>query len=519
MKPLLLLLLTVFFQLSGCAQNQPPSSVEQPTTLQDTADSEPVESNEPVELECPVPYYSNIWDRVLAFYQLDIDHQDRSVDAQLNWYRKHQSYILRVGERAKRYLYFIMEQIEIRQMPGELALLPIVESAFEPFAYSHGRAAGVWQFIPSTGRIFGLKQDWWQDGRRDIRASTNAALDYLASLNRQFKGDWLLALAAYNSGAGTVRKAIRKNRKKGLGTDFWSLKLPKETEAYVPKLVALARLLKYQEDYGISWTEIPNQPYFSVVETGGQIDLSQLAELSDTPLDEIYHLNPGFNRWATHPNGPHEALIPIEKKPLYLERLPQLPANERVKWQRYTIRSGDSLIKIAKRFHTTPAALKQANGLTSNRIRARQVLLIPSAIAKYSTYAHSQKERMKRLKTARRPDKHHRSEYRVQQGDSLWSIARKFGTSSKTLARWNGMAPKDPIISGQKLLVWQKSKRGAREVIRKVRYNVRSGDSLARIADKFDVKIKDIRRWNTRSTNRKYLKPGQILTLYVDVTR
>ncbi len=186
--------------------------------------------------------YEDIWQRIIASYQLDTNIDNPRIEAQLNWYKSHQAYMDRVAERGVRYLHFIAEQIEARNVPGELALLPIVESAFDPFAYSHGRASGVWQFIPSTGRDFGLQQDWWHDGRRDIRAATEAALMYLDALQREFNGDWLLALAAYNSGAGTVRKAMRKNRARGRATDFWSLDLPKETRDYVPKLIALARL-------------------------------------------------------------------------------------------------------------------------------------------------------------------------------------------------------------------------------------------------------------------------------------
>lgn len=464
--------------------------------------------------------YNDIWSRIVAAYQLDTSVDNPRIDAQLQWYSSHQEYMNRVADRGVRYLHYIAEQIEARDVPGELALLPIVESAFDPFAYSHGRASGVWQFIPSTGRDFGLTQDWWYDGRRDIRAATEAALMYLDALQREFNGDWLLALAAYNSGAGTVRKAMRLNRSRGKPTDFWSLDLPQETRDYVPKLIALAKLIREPEKYGVNLTPLPDERYFAVVNTGGQIDLSQVAELSDTPLDEVYRLNPGFNRWATRPEGPHEILVPFASRDTFEDQLAALPAHSRLKWQRYAVRNGDSLITIARQFHTTPEALKDANGLHTNIIRAGEQLLIPGAFKPQEAYSHSVSQRLDRLKSLRRPGNSQKVEYQVRSGDSFWGIARSHDVSVSQLARWNGMAPGDPLRAGQTLVIWsQKSSPSKREVIRKINYRVRSGDSLARISAKFNVRISDLKRWNADQVRSKYLQPGQMLTLYVDVMR
>jgi membrane-bound lytic murein transglycosylase D len=463
----------------------------------------------------------NLWDRVRNQFSLNLELESSRIDSELKWFARHQSYLNRVSDRSARYLYFIMEQIEARGMPGEMALLPIVESAFEPFAYSHGRAAGVWQFIPGTGHIYGLKQDWWHDGRRDIRRSTIAALKFLEGLSREFNGDWMLALAAYNSGAGTVRKAIRKNKRKGLPTDFLSLSLPKETRAYAPKLIALARLLKDPEKYGVSFPAIENTPYFAVVDTGGQIDLSQAAEMADVDLEEIYRLNPQFNQWATSPNGPHEILVPASPQDIFMTRLAELPANQRIKWQRYKIRSGDSLISIAKKFHTTPDALKQVNPIRNNLLRAGDMLLIPTAFKNAKTYAYSAANRLSKKQALTRGAKGSKKlSYTVQSGDSFWSLSKKHKVSVGKIAKWNGMAPKDPIKPGQKLVIWSKtaSINNNREIIRKIRYRVRNGDSLYLIADKFNVKVKDINRWN-QLKNKKYLQPGEQLILYIDVTQ
>ena len=465
------------------------------------------------------PNEQNLWQRIINAYGFDQSINNPRVQAQLNWYKKHQGYMDRMASRAQRYMFYIAEQIDVRDIPGELALLPIVESAFDPFAYSHGRASGVWQFIPSTGRDFGLKQNWWYDGRRDISASTVAALSYLEALQREFKGDWLLALAAYNTGAGNVRKAIRKNKRQGKATDFWSLKLPRETRDYVPKLIALAQLIKHPELHGIILQPLVNKAYFASVDTGGQIDLSQLAEVADTPLDEIYKLNPGFNRWATHPNGPHKVLIPADKEEIYLENIAKLPKNSRMKWQRYQVKRGDSLITIAKKFHTTPDALKDANGLRKSMIRAGDQLLIPSAYKSLKSYSYSMSTRLAKTQNSARGKNSSKIEYKVRSGDSFWEIAREHKVGIRELAKWNGMAPGDMLKQGQKLVIWkQKTSRQSREVIRKLTYTVRSGDSLARIADKFRVRVQDLIRWNRQKSKNKYLQPGQKLTLYVDVT-
>lgn len=463
----------------------------------------------------------DLWQRIINLYAFDQNIDNKRVQAHLNWFKKHPLYMDTIAKRAKRYLHYITEQVDIRNIPGEIALLPIVESAFDPFAYSHGRAAGVWQFIPSTGKAYGLEQDWWHDGRRDISTSTLAALSYLESLHRRFDGDWLLALAAYNAGGGNVNKAIRKNRNAGKPTDFWSLKLPKETQNYVPRLIALSRIIKESEEHGITLAPLPNAPYFASVNTGGQIDLSQLAEISDTSLEEIYKLNPSYNRWATRPNGPHNVLVPIEKEEIFLKNIATLPSNKRMKWERYKIRSGDSLSSIAQKFQTTPKVIKDTNNLSSNTIRIGKQLLIPSSHKSLKNYSYSANSRLTKIQNSpRRSSNQNKVEYTVKNGDSFWKIARNHKVSVKELSKWNGMAPGDTLRKGQNLVIWAPKKNSqTRQVIRKLTYTVRNGDSFAGISDKFQVKMADLMSWNKKKSKRKYLQPGQKLTLYVDVTK
>jgi membrane-bound lytic murein transglycosylase D len=411
----------------------------------------------------------------------------------------------------------------------ELALLPFVESAYDPFAYSHGRASGLWQFIPGTGKMYGMHQNWWYDGRRDVLVSTKGALDYLSYLSKRFDGNWLHALASYNSGSGRVSKAIKRNKKKGKAHDFWSLKLPKETRAYVPKLLALAKIVKSPESYNITLPVIPDAPYFDVVSTGGQIDLAQAASLAGIDIKELYKLNPGFNQWASAPMGPHRLLIPIGNAEQFEKALTELPPEKRLNWTRYNIKSGDSLIRIAKKFNTTPDLIKQVNQLRSNLIRENQKLLIPVASESKGYYNLSQHNRLKRKQGKISGSSGSKKlVHTVKAGDTMWDLSLAHKVGVRSLAKWNGMAPTDPIRPGQELLIWSRKDigkaspaiptfRDKRQMIRKIGYRVRKGDSLARIANKFSVTIKDLVSWN-KLNKKKYLQPGQKLTIYVDIT-
>jgi len=220
--------------------------------------------------------------------------------------------INRIATKAAPYLYLIVEELEKRKMPTELALVPFVESAFEPRATSPKKAAGIWQFIPSTGRQYGLKQDGFYDGRRDIVASTKAALDYLSFLHAEFDNNWMLALAAYNAGEGTVHRAIKRNLRAGKQISFWDLKLPAETSRYVPQILALAEVIGNPEKHDISLTSIQNRPYLTAVDPGKAIDFAKVAKLAEINVKEIRRLNPGYRRPSTHPKGPRELLLPVE---------------------------------------------------------------------------------------------------------------------------------------------------------------------------------------------------------------
>jgi membrane-bound lytic murein transglycosylase D len=444
------------------------------------------------------------------------------VQKHADWYVHHVDYLARVFDRARPYLPHVAAEVEARGLPGELAFLPVVESAFDPFAYSHGRAAGLWQIIPSTGKHFGLKQNWWYDGRRDVLESTRVALDYLVYLHELFDGDWLLAVAAYNCGQGTVARAIRRNRSLGLETDFWSLKLPAETRVYVPRLLGLTKVLAAPDAHGVTLPEISPEPAFAVVELDGQIDLAVAAELAGIELAALQKLNPGFNRWATDPDGPHRLLVPVAAAESFGAAVAALPAKERMRWQRHAVRPGDTLGGIARRYDTTVKVLQSVNGLRGAQIRAGSHLMVPTSTRSVSDYPLSAENRLADTQARQRAGRT-RSEYTVRKGDSLWSIARRHGVGHRELAAWNGMAPGDTLSVGRTLVVWQRGDKAAAAapsagaMIRRINYTVRRGDSLYRIANNFHVSVDDIRRWNNLE-GKRYLQPGQRLVLHVDVT-
>jgi membrane-bound lytic murein transglycosylase D len=471
-------------------------------------------------LEPAPPPSRDLLARLRSGFSIEVE-MNGQVRTHLNWFAKHPEYLDRVFTRAQRYMPYIVEELEKRGLPLELALLPIVESAYDPFAYSHGRAAGLWQIIPGTAKRFGIRQNWWYDGRRDVVDSTNGALSYLAHLHQLMDGDWLLAVASYNSGEGNVLRAIRRNTSRSRPTDFWNLKLPKETSNYVPKLLALVELVREPSAYDIELPELLDAPQFAQLEIGGQLDLALAAELAGVDVDTLYAFNSGFNRWATDPEGPHRLVLPVDVSETFNAALAALPQDERVRWQRHKVTSGETLSEIAKKHRTTIAAIKNANGISGYTIRAGSYLTVPVASKPLSEYSQSADARL--AKTQNRERKGQRVEHQVRAGESFWSIGRRYGIGTRELAAWNGMAPRDTLSIGQTLVVWAggaapTSAPAAKATTRKLRYTVRNGDSLYLIANRFRITISDLVRWNSIDKD-KILRPGQMLTMYVDVTR
>ena len=471
-------------------------------------------------------YERDLWHDIRSGFMLNHDIDDPRIDHQIQRYTGNQAYFDHIIERAQRYLPHIYAEVHARGLPTELVLLPVIESGYDPFAYSHSRASGLWQFIPETGTHFGLHQDWWRDGRRDIIDSTEAALSYLTQLHQFFDADWELALAAYNAGQGNVMRALRYHESRQEPTDYWHLStLPNETRHYLPKLIAIARIVANPEAYNVVLAPVDHAPYFAVVEFNSQIDLAQAAQLAEIPLDELYLLNPSFNQWATHPEGPHRLLLPIPQVPVFERALARVPLEQRVGWTRYRIQPGDALLTIARRHQTTVDVLRSVNNINGHFIRAGDYLLIPTARASADTYVLNANNRLTQTQNQAPSSNRQQITHTVRQGESFWVIARRYGVGIQELARWNGRGVQEPIRVGEQLVVWQTTSTQAQPVqlatrteVRPIGYTVRSGDSLARIASRFNVTIPNIREWND-ALNGDIIFPGQRLRLYVDVTQ
>jgi len=465
----------------------------------------------------------NVWLRIRDSLQMNRHIDNKVVKEKIAWYARNQEFLIHMSERATPYLYFIVEELKKRDMPIELALLPVVESAYHPFAYSRSHASGIWQFIPGTGKIFGLKQNWWYDGRRDIVAATRAALDYLQKLHNEF-GDWELAIAAYNTGERNIERAILKNNQSRKKTDFFSLGLHKETRGYVPSLLAVAEIVAQPEKYGVTLTAIPDKPYFTQVETGGQLDLSTVASLTGLTMDQIYTLNPGFSRWATDPDGPHYLLLPIDKAPMFLTGLSAIPKEQRVSWNQHVIKKGETLGQIADAYKTSVAMLKETNNIKGNLIHVGQTLMIPGSKAqgKFTPVALNN-PRVVEPSNNMTGDK---QIYSVRAGDNLWAIGNRFKVSVKDLCAWNNLSTNSTLHLGQKLNLWNprtveksnvaQAKEPTKDYSKNenghINYTVKKGDTLWRISQAFGVTVAQLQKWNNLSKNTQ-LQPGQTLVL------
>ena len=446
-----------------------------------------------------------------GFTLVDIDRPE--IDRELNWYASHPAYLDRTFKRGERYLYYIVNELEARKMPLELALLPVVESAFNPVAYSRARASGLWQFIPATGRRFGLKQNWYYDGRRDVMAATRAAMDYLQFLAEEFDGDWLLAVAAYNCGENAVARAVARNAAAGKPTDFFSLKLPKETRAYVPKLMAMRRLVADPASQGLAFAPIANQPYFAKVDIGGQMDLQVAAELVELPKEELLALNPAFNHWVTDPDGPHHLLVPVSHETRLAEAMAALPPEKRVRVVYHRVRSGDTLGEIADKYGVSVAALKTSNKIRGTTIHPGQDLLITAAPRGMDTrVAYSESEPRTTTRRSNSSGKHI-----VRRGDTLWSIARAHSITMDRLASTNGLQRNSTLSVGQVLAIPGTATLASTDAgaiaAEPTTYVVRRGDTLSRIATKFRVSMSDLLGWN-RLDSTSVIKPGQRIVMY-----
>jgi membrane-bound lytic murein transglycosylase D len=453
--------------LAGCSSHVPQTEATHTPNIAARAKQKPIWLSEKPTPQIP----QDVWERMRQGFQLqDNLGVNPRIEQQRLWFASNPSFLENAGERGSLYIHYIVERLEERNMPLELALLPVIESAYNPMAYSRADAVGLWQFIPSTGRYFNLRQTRFYDGRRDITASTTAAMDYLTRLHDMFNGDWLLALAAYNAGEGTVSRAIERNERLGLPTDYWNLPLPAETQAYVPKLLALSQVVLAPDAYGVNLNPIANEPYFQVVEINQRMDLSKVAAVANIDEDELFQLNPAFKQRTTI-DGPQHLLVPTSKAQL----------------------------------------------LTASLSTMRPEELISQRPLKPVFEGADNSEEVASLKRA----------YRVKRGDSLGTIAKANKVDIKDLQRWNKLNGKNLKV-GQTLVMQDTTKRSSGRVntviaansktsgkatnkTQQTQYKVQQGDSLYMVAKRFNVEMQHLKRWNPRVG--QALKPGQMLTV------
>lgn len=460
-----------------------------------------------------------VWHRVSQGIQFANNHSNDKIQSQIDWFIKNPDYILQVTERSAPFIYEIVTEIERRGLPLELALLPMIESSYNPKARSSANAAGLWQFMARTASNFGLKRDFWYDGRQDPIASTNAALDYLERLHAQFDGDWLLALAAYNAGQGTVLRAIDRNKRQNRATDFWSLPLPSETQNHVPRLLGLAYVISEPEKYGIALSDVPFQPYLAQVDPGTQMDLNLIASLAGLEPETVFRLNPGYLQWGTHPDGPHTVMLPADVLQTFEYNFANM-ANTPTTWDRYVIRSGDTLSAIARNHSTQVATLQHLNNLSGSRIVAGQTLLIPRAVRNGEVLSAPMA-----LLAAANSYPVPSGEYQVQRGDSLWRIANRYKLDIAELAALNNLSTEGVLSIGQKLRLRSGVTLAANDATALntadqleavvTQYRVRRGDTLAKIARDHNVTVRNIAEWNQINSD-SIIRPGQELLIRIN---
>ena len=420
---------------------------------------------------------ANLWDRIRMGFGMNASDSPL-IETHINWYANRPDYVSRMVERSKRYLFHILAEVQKRGMPTEIALLPMIESAYNPMAYSASHASGIWQFVPATGKDFGLRQTGWYDGRRDIIAATDAALDYLGKLHTQF-GSWELALAAYNCGEGCVAHAIAKNQALGLPTDYANLSLPSETRHYVPKLLAIKQIIADPTSVGLSLDSIPDQAYFTAVTLHKSMDVSLAAKLANMPMDDFISLNPAYNKPVIRSDTSAQLLLPVDKADAFATNL-QNYNKPLVTWQIYTAKLGERIKAIARKFHVSVAWLMANNPIHlshKGKLTSSHTLLVP---------LH----------------------------DKLASAGDVTGSPAiATKIAYHAPITNTDVATDTSASIDSESKKLSTPVSGLIK--IKSGDTLYSIAKHYQLSMTDLQKWN--NIRHQHLKPGQILHISAPV--
>ena len=486
-------LLTIFISLIlivGCQQ----MGVVENHNKEDIVESIPI--NSILQPENKTITYKDIWEYIL---NNNTENKEDYINEQILFYMNMH---LKDADKFEEYLndsyyfiYYVIDELEKEKLPLELALIPYIESNYDPFSISPSGAVGMWQFMPKTGRLYELNKTWWNEDRHDPYRSTEAAVDYLKYLYERFNQDVYLTLAAYNAGPTLLSRKINQNKRRGLKTDFWSLNLPNQTKEYVPKYIALKELIFNFEKYELTLPDIPNNPVVQKISIPGQVEVITLSEFLDIKPELLYKLNAGYTKWASAPKDQSIFYIPIEK--YYLFESEDNPFNDtnQINWISHVVESGDNLWALASKYDTEVGIIKQINYLNNDLLSIGSTLLIPLSKSKSNTFI---------------PYEMHI----VSEGDTLWDIAKKYNLGVSDLANMNSINENSYLQLGQQLTIGNKNiHRNIESKKRTILYSIKQGDNLYKISELFDVTVKSIKEINDFEDDA--LMPGQIIKIAI----
>ena len=486
-------LLTIFIILIlivGCQQ----MGVVENHNKEDIVESIPI--NNILQPEKKTITYKNIWEYIL---NNNPENKEAYINERILFYMNMH---LKDADKFEEYLndsyyfiYYVIDELEKEKLPLELALIPYIESNYDPFSISSSGAVGMWQFMPKTGRLYELNKTWWNEDRHDPYRSTEAAVDYLKYLYERFNQDVYLTLAAYNAGPTLLSRKINQNKRRGLKTDFWSLNLPNQTKEYVPKYIALKELIFNFEKYELTLPDIPNNPVVQKISIPGQVEVITLSEFLDIKPELLYKLNAGYTKWASAPKDQSIFYIPIEK--YYLFESEDNPFNDtnQINWISHVVESGDNLWALASKYDTEVGIIKQINYLNNDLLSIGSTLLIPLSKTKSNTFI---------------PYEMHI----VSEGDTLWDIAKKYNLGVSDLANMNSINENSYLQLGQQLTIGNKNiHRNIESKKRTILYSIKQGDNLYKISELFDVTVKSIKEINDFEDDA--LMPGQIIKIAI----
>ena len=490
MERQLLKIYVVLISLVGCQQVEIIQDYENNKLVQS------VEINNDLQVKNTVIAYENIWSYLL---NKNPKNDEAYINERILFYMNRH---LRDADKFEEYLndsyyfiYFAINELEKENLPLELALIPYIESNYDPFSISSSGAVGMWQFMPKTGRLYELNKTWWNEDRHDPYRSTEAAIDYLKYLYARFNQDIYLTLAAYNAGPTLLSRRINQNKRRGLETDFWSLNLPNQTKEYVPKYIALKELIFNYEKYELTLPDIPNEPVVQKITIPGQVEVITLSDFLNIKPELLYKLNAGYTKWASAPKDQSIFYIPIEKYYLFeVEENPFSDSNQ-INWISHIVESGDSLWALASKYDTEVRIIKQINYLNNDLLSIGSTLLIPLSKTKTNTFIPYEM-------------------YIVSEGDTLWSIARTYNLEVSDLAKMNSISENSFLKLGQQLTIGNKNiHRNIESKKRTILYSIKQGDNLYKISELFDVTIKSIKEINDFDDDA--LMPGQIIKIAI----